>query len=104
MMPRPGLIRRLPAGDPAMRCASAGSGLVLLAFLALDGPIGGTPRPQDTRRTGSDPVPLTDLRDGGYLGFPGGLYGGGRNAPPPEHRAAGMARARHVVPRDREGN
>ena len=48
-------------------------------------------------------VPLVDLGDGDYLGFPGGLYPGGANVPPPAHREAALLRAAQVVPRNALG-
>lgn len=48
--------------------------------------------------------PLNDLGAGLYLDqFQGGLYPGGLNAPPSEHRAAGRARADAVEPLDGQG-
>ena len=48
-------------------------------------------------------VPLTELGRRTYHGFAGGLYPGGKNAPPPDHEAAGMALARQVQPLKAEG-
>lgn len=48
-------------------------------------------------------VPLNDLGSGRYLGFQGGLYEQGSNAPPPDHAAAGALAASRIVPRDRSG-
>lgn len=49
-------------------------------------------------------VPLTEMSAGQtYKGREGGLYGGGRNEPPPAHRAAALAEATQIVPLDREG-
>ena len=48
-------------------------------------------------------VPLDDLGAGTYLGFAGGLYPGGVNAPPAGHLAAALARAAEIVPRDAAG-
>lgn len=39
-----------------------------------------------------------------YLGFSGGLYENGTNAPPTDHAATGAARAAAVVPLDASGN
>jgi len=49
-----------------------------------------------------EPVPLTELTTG-YLGFPGGLYPGGRNDPPTDHDAAGRAAVSEVEPLDGQG-
>lgn len=48
-------------------------------------------------------VPLTELT-GMHLGRDGGLYGGGRNEPPPEHQAVAARAAAQVQPLDRNGN
>ena len=48
-------------------------------------------------------VALDDLGSWTYKGFPGGLYEGGSNAVPPDHSAAGMDKARQIVPRDVTG-
>ncbi|HUP50204.1 MAG TPA: hypothetical protein VNA04_15575, partial [Thermoanaerobaculia bacterium] len=48
-------------------------------------------------------VPLSDLGSGTYLGFEGGLYEKGMNAPPADHLAAGLARAALIAPLDGEG-
>ncbi len=49
-------------------------------------------------------TPLTDMGTQTYLGFSGGLYANGSNAPPADHAAAGSARAAAVVPLDTNGN
>lgn len=48
-------------------------------------------------------VPLNDLGRGTYLGFEGGLYPGGSNEIPPDHRGAAVAVARSIVPLDAAG-
>jgi hypothetical protein len=50
-----------------------------------------------------DLTPLTDLGSAQYLGFAGGLYPDGKNAPPPAHEQAGVALGATVQPLDREG-
>jgi len=45
-------------------------------------------------------TPLTELADGRYKGFRGGLYPGGRNTPAKEYLKVGLARAAQVKPRD----
>jgi len=61
---------------------------------------GHTPTARDT--TGL--VPITEMSaDQTYKGRDGGLYGGGRNEPPPAHRTAALAEAARIVPLDREG-
>lgn len=48
-------------------------------------------------------VPLTDLGQGNYLGFLGGLYPSGSNALPSAHASAGLSRAVAIEPLDRDG-
>lgn len=48
-------------------------------------------------------IPLMDLGSGTYMGFPGGLYPGGRNVPPPMHQKIAMMRAALVQPRNPGG-
>jgi hypothetical protein len=48
-------------------------------------------------------TPLTDLGAHSYNGEPGGLYPGGSNVRPASHETAGLARARSIVPLDRDG-
>ena len=70
----------------------------------------GGAQPAEARPSGFTPVDtsnltaLTDLRDGKYQGFEGGLYPGGANARPESHEAAGLALAREITPRDAEGD
>jgi len=62
-------------------------------------PGGGSPPPSAVRT-----IPLTDLGTDLYLGrYEGGLYPGGTNAPPADHLAAGLSRARRVEPLDAAG-
>jgi hypothetical protein len=53
--------------------------------------------------SGSDRVPLTELRRGTYLGFEGGLYPGGANEPPRDHLSIGRKALRQIEPLDRNG-
>lgn len=48
-------------------------------------------------------TPLTELGTGKYKGEDGGLYGGGRNAPPPLHAEAARAEAARIQPLDEAG-
>jgi len=57
----------------------------------------------DCSGTATGLIPLTELGPGHYHGFPGGLYGSGSNARPPEHEKAGRRLAAEVVPRDAHG-
>lgn len=66
-------------------------------------------RPGDSDRPAPKPftglVPLCDMTaDDQYKGEEGGLYGGGRNAPPEEHLKAAVREAAEIVPRDVDGN
>jgi hypothetical protein len=47
--------------------------------------------------------PLTQTGAGKYHGYEGGLYPGGKNERPEAHDAAGLARAKQVVPRGPDG-
>lgn len=49
-------------------------------------------------RTAVEATPLPDLGRGRYQGRQGGLYPGGRSAPPAAYRAKGLAAARRVAP------
>lgn len=48
-------------------------------------------------------TPLTDLGSAHYLGFAGGLYPDGKNAPPIAYEKAGVALGATVQPLDRDG-
>jgi hypothetical protein len=48
-------------------------------------------------------TPLTDLGQGKYQGFEGGLYPDGKNQRPADHEAAGRSRAKLVRPLDADG-
>lgn len=49
-------------------------------------------------------IPLTDLpAEANYHGESGGLYGEGRNEPPPAHQQAAQREAEKIVPLDAEG-
>lgn len=77
---------------------------VLLTSILLPGCSGNPAQPQPPPPADvSAPVALTDLGAGTYLGFEGGLYPGGDDAPPADHLAAGLERARRIQPLDREG-
>lgn len=49
-------------------------------------------------------IPLTELGNEKYKGEDGGLYGEGKNEPPPEHAAAAAKELAKVVPLDADGN
>ena len=49
-------------------------------------------------------TPLTELGAGKYKGEDGGLYGGGRNEPPPAHASAARKEMANIRPLDAEGN
>ncbi len=48
-------------------------------------------------------TPVTEMGEGTHKGEDGGLYGDGRNAPPPAHREAALKEATQIVPRDADG-
>src|SRR5579862_84285 len=49
-------------------------------------------------------IPLTELGAEKYKGEDGGLYGGGKNEPPPEHAEAAAKELAKIVPLDADGN
>ncbi len=57
----------------------------------------------DCTGTSTGLTPLNDPFFGGYKGFEGGLYPGGRNQRPAAHDTAGLAHASEVRPRDPAG-
>src|SRR5512135_1849998 len=77
--------------------ATAAIGTALVAE-ACSGPGSPTAATPDTAK-----VPLNDLAGHTYLGFEGGLYPGGLNAPPAGHAARGRQRAPQVVPLGPDG-
>lgn len=48
-------------------------------------------------------TPVTEMGEGTYKGEDGGLYGDGRNAPPPSHREAAAEEATKIMPLDADG-
>jgi hypothetical protein len=68
--------------------------LPLLVLVSLAGPA----------RAQTGLVPLIDLGAGTHGGFPGGLYPGSLNTPPPAHLSDAMTLASAIVPRDAAGN
>ena len=79
--------------------------LLLAALLAACSSTGTPPfDPGDSGGTGvTGRIPLVELAPDRYLGFEGGLYPGGGNAPPADHAAEGTRRAALVRPLDGEG-
>ncbi|SCE71279.1 hypothetical protein GA0070618_0346 [Micromonospora echinospora] len=68
--------------------------LVAVAAIAVTGP---------PAAHAAAPVPINDLGNGTYLGFPGGLYPAGRNTMPAAHHTVGVERALRVRPLDTAG-
>jgi hypothetical protein len=66
---------------------------------------GGSPAPtkEAPKVDTSGLKPLSDLGNGEYKGFKGGLYPDGKNQRPAGHEAAGLALARQVVPLAADG-
>jgi hypothetical protein len=58
----------------------------------------------DCSGTSTGMVPLSELGGWPYQGFPGGLYPGGGNQPPAQHRALALAAAGEVRPRAADGS
>lgn len=78
--------------------------LVVATLLPLALPVAGAEPPdKDCTATSTGRIPLTELAGGSYQGFPGGLYPGGSNAPPPEHRQAGLELAHTLRPLGPDG-
>lgn len=79
--------------------------LALFAVLGQPPPptAAGAPR-ADCSGTATGMVPLDDLGAGAYKGFPGGLYPGGVNVPPPDHLALARSAAAGIAPRDATGS
>ena len=48
-------------------------------------------------------IPLTELADGKYKGYTGGLYGNGKNTPPASHQAAAKKELAKIRPLDAKG-
>lgn len=72
---------------------------LLAAFAAFSAAHGA-----DCSRTSTGLIPLTELRQGMYLGqFQGGLYPDGLNIPPPAHAAAAEAAAHAITPLNTTG-
>lgn len=81
---------------------SAGTATITAGYNGVTGSAQVKVRAPFTRQDGSL-VPLNDLGNGRYLGFPGFLYPGS-NALPAAHLAAGLSFANAMVPRDVNGN
>jgi len=62
------------------------------------------PRPAAAGKDSVGLSPLTDAFDSAYKGQNGGLYGDGKNEPPPEHLAAALRAAGEIRPLDAAGN
>ena len=61
-----------------------------------------SPPPPPRETTGLVPLDQIDAQDN-YKGEDGGLYGAGKNQPPPEHFKAALAESKRIVPLDAEG-
>ena len=62
-----------------------------------------TPTPPAATGNDQTPIPLIDMGNGTYMGFPGGLYPGG-NAMPLAHAQFGLEQANLIQPLDTAGN
>ncbi len=88
-----------------------GRGRILLKSIRLGAVAtagrGGRPDGNDPRRVSGEKLgfkPLNEMTaQDKYLGEEGGLYGGGQNVPPAEHREAAKKETAQIVPRDSEG-
>ena len=105
----------LPAGTAVMFKAEARGGRLLLVGMRLE-PAGGQrpargnaggPRPKvpapPPPRDSIGVKPLTELGNGTYKGETGGLYGNGRNEPPPQQQDAAKQAAARMQPLDAQG-
>ena len=64
---------------------------------------GGQPPTSAPAKWAGHITPLTEQGAGKYKGEDGGLYGGGRNEPPPAHLEAALREAAKIQPLDAEG-
>ena len=90
----------LPEGANVRFRAIERDGWMVLTGLRL-GP-GAPPPPAPRESIGVKP--LTEIGDGTYKQESGGLYGGGHNAPPEDHREAARRASTQIRPLDAEGN
>ena len=75
--------------------------LVVVTLVALAVPVATVAAPPGSRNLR---VPINDLGTATYKGFFGGLYPGGANEMPPDHRLGGMEESASIVPLDTAGN
>jgi len=61
-----------------------------------------SPPPPPRETTGLVPLDQMNAHDN-YKGEVGGLYGAGKNQPPPEHLKAALAESKRIIPLDAEG-
>ena len=105
----------LPAGTPVMFKVEARAGqTVLLALRVAPSAAQPTARGKGGAQRSSVPrppaprdsigvTPLTELGTGTYKGETGGLYGDGRNEPPPQQQKAAKTAAERIQPLDTQG-
>ena len=60
------------------------------------------PKRQEQKSTGLKPLTEMTTRDR-YKGEDGGLYGGGKNEPPPTHQRAAQEALKKITPLDAQG-
>jgi hypothetical protein len=82
---------------------ATGIACILIVAACTDGAMQASTPLSCAGRADTAKVPLTELRDGCYLEFRGGLYPGGSNAPDGAHLAAGLAAAAQIAPLDVSG-
>jgi hypothetical protein len=92
--------KRIRAGAAVMFKARRKDGESVLVGMKLGTAAAQSPPPK-VDLTGL--MPLTELGEGEYKGYPGGLYPKGRNERPEPHEKAGLSLAEKVRPLDEDG-
>ena len=95
--------KELKAGVQVTITVDAGNGAAIVQAIRLGGRRAG-PDMGDSGKSSVGLKPLTEMTaEDRYKGEDGGLYGGGRNEPPPAHLAAARKQTERIVPLDADG-